>query len=180
MNFKPLVTVPALAAFTFMLSHNCINAQDKKIPKPILEIPSPGSVQPVDMPLSPVNALPEQRRRVAGLGSCISNNEVRTPRIENMPEFPGGRTGLMKYLREHLQYPADAVEQNVQGQVIAEVVVSETGTIDSINIKKSLSESCDREVVRILENMPRWKPGKIGNKPVACYYLIPIAFHINH
>jgi len=100
--------------------------------------------------------------------------------VQQMPEYPGGKFGLMRYLRENIQYPPMAARLNLEGQVIAQFVVSPTGAIGSITIKRGLSYECDQEVIRVIKNMPHWKPGMQDGKPVYVYYLLPVTFRLNN
>jgi TonB family protein len=96
--------------------------------------------------------------------------------VEEMPEFPGGMEGLIKYLSENLRYPAEAREMNVQGTVFLGFVVQADGAITDVGVLKGIGKGCDDEARRVLSGMPPWQPGKQGGKAVAVRYSLPIRF----
>lgn len=98
--------------------------------------------------------------------------------FEIPPQFPGGERKMMAFMREHLIYPSDAMQQGIEGRVVLRFVVTETGKLDSIRVQRSLSPSCDREAVRIVEAMPAWSPGKLNGNPVRVYYNLPVRFDL--
>ncbi len=96
--------------------------------------------------------------------------------VEQMPEFPGGMEGLMRYLQQNVQYPPIAVQNNVQGRVILQFVIDETGQVGYVEVVRSVSEEVDAEAVRVVKSMPKFEPGRQNGEPVAVWYTLPIAF----
>lgn len=99
--------------------------------------------------------------------------------VQQMPEFPGGKAALMKYLRDNIRYPAAAAEQNIQGQVILEFVVDASGNVTNITVKRDLGGGCTAEAKRVVSGMPKWTPGKQNGRAVPVYYLLPVTFKLN-
>jgi TonB family protein len=95
---------------------------------------------------------------------------------EIMPEFPGGASAYIKYMRTNLQYPPAALADNVQGKVIVRFILDSTGTIVDPRIQQSLRDDCDAEALRIIQQMPRWKPGRQKGRAVSTWCNAPIAF----
>ena len=95
-----------------------------------------------------------------------------------LPEFPGGYAALTKYLSSNLVYPNKAKEKGIQGRVMVKFVVEEDGRTSHIEITQSLGGGCDEEVIRIIEQMPKWKPGKNKEKPIRCWFMLPIKFSL--
>lgn len=99
--------------------------------------------------------------------------------VDQMPEFPGGTAGLMKYLADNVRYPVEAAEKGVQGRVICKFTVWKDGTIRDIEIIKSADKSLEREAVRLIKRMPKWRPGMLKNGvKVNCKFSIPINFKL--
>lgn len=98
--------------------------------------------------------------------------------VEDMPEFPGGMEALLAYLGKNIKYPSIAQENNIQGRVIVEFVVNKDGTIVEPRVIKSLDASCDKEALRVIKAMPKWKPGKQRGKPVRVKYTVPVMFRL--
>ena len=95
---------------------------------------------------------------------------------EVQPEFPGGMDALMQYLTKNIKYPSRAQENNIKGTVVCKFVVSKTGDVSQVTVVKSLDPDCDKEAVRVISKMPKWKPGKQSGKPVNCYFTVPVRF----
>lgn len=99
--------------------------------------------------------------------------------VETMPEFPGGQQALFKFLSENVKYPTIAYENGIEGRVICQFVVEKDGTIANVEVVQSGGDaSLDKEAVRVLKSMPRWKPGKQKGKPVRVKYTVPVNFRI--
>lgn len=98
---------------------------------------------------------------------------------ETMPEFPGGPDSLNAYLARTIQYPQDARDKGVSGTVLAEFVVEKDGHVGQVTIKVPLYPPCDEEVVRVLQQMPLWKPATNQGQPVRCFFAVPVTFKNN-
>ena len=99
--------------------------------------------------------------------------------VESMPEFPGGQQALFKYLAENVKYPFIAQENGIQGRVICQFVVNKDGSIvDVVAVRSSGEPSLDKEAIRVIKSMPKWKPGKQRGKPVRVKYTVPVNFRL--
>jgi TonB family protein len=95
---------------------------------------------------------------------------------EEMPEFPGGKEALTKYLNENIEYPNMAKIAGIQGKVFIKFVVEKDGSISNVKVLRGIGGGCDEEAVRVIKNMPGWKPGKIEGEPVRVVFNIPVNF----
>ena len=99
--------------------------------------------------------------------------------VETMPEFPGGQQALFKFLSENVKYPVIAQENGIQGRVICQFVVNKDGSIVDIEVVRSGGDpSLDKEAVRVIKSMPKWKPGKQRGKPVRVKFTLPVNFKL--
>ena len=99
--------------------------------------------------------------------------------VESMPEFPGGQQALFKYLSENVKYPVIAQENGIQGRVICQFVVNKDGSIVDVEVVRSGGDaSLDKEAVRVIKSMPKWKPGKQRGKAVRVKYTLPVNFKL--
>ncbi|MDY2942438.1 MAG: energy transducer TonB [Paludibacteraceae bacterium] len=99
--------------------------------------------------------------------------------VETMPEFPGGQQALFKYLSENVKYPVIAQENGIQGRVICQFVVNKDGSIVDVEVVRSGGDaSLDKEAVRVIKSMPKWKPGKQRGKAVRVKYTVPVNFRL--
>lgn len=96
--------------------------------------------------------------------------------VDKKPEFPGGLGQLSKFLRDNLQYPEIAAENEVSGRVNVEFIVCEDGTLCNEKIVRGLGFGCDQEVIRVLKKMPKWTPAEKDGKKVKTRFILPVTF----
>ena len=99
--------------------------------------------------------------------------------VENMPEFPGGELGLMKYIQKNVKYPPIAKEYNITGKVYVSFIVDKSGSVTDVKIVRGVDKSLDAEAVRVVKSLPKYKPGKQRGKAVRVMFTIPINFTLN-
>ena len=112
---------------------------------------------------------------------CIGNIQALHV-VEKVPEFPGGMTELMKFIQENMRYPKSAAKKGIEGRVICKFTIKKDGSIahKSIIVIRGLHKSLDKEAIRIIKKMPKWKPGKNYKGEVQdCKYTIPVKFKLN-
>lgn len=98
--------------------------------------------------------------------------------VEHMPEFPGGQAALMQYLAKNIKYPTIAQENGTQGRVIVQFVVNRDGSIVDAKVVRSVDPYLDKEALRVINTMPKWKPGMQRGKPVRVKYTVPVMFRL--
>lgn len=98
--------------------------------------------------------------------------------VENMPEFPGGQTALMQFLSKNIKYPTIAQENGVQGRVVVQFVVNKDGTVVDPVVMRGVDPYLDKEALRVIAAMPKWKPGMQRGKPVRVKYTVPVMFRL--
>ncbi len=99
--------------------------------------------------------------------------------VEDMPSFPGGDVGRMKYLRDNIKYPEIERDNGIQGLVVVSFVVEKNGSISNVKILKGVTPNINNEAIRVVKNMPKWKPGKQRGKSVRVTINLPIRFTLN-
>lgn len=129
--------------------------EDKALPPPL-------PFGPKDIPGTPTEELSDEPFEV----------------VEEQPEFPGGLDAFRKYLQDHLRYPESAQDAGVQGKVMVRFVVERDGSATAVEIYKSVDPALDKEAVRVVKSIPKWKPGKQQGKAVRTRYVIPIVFSL--
>ena len=106
-----------------------------------------------------------------------TNTNVTTV-VEEQASFPGGFAALTEFLSKNLIYPETAAKNGIQGRVYVEFVVNVDGTIVDVNVIQRVSPELDKEAVRVVKLMPKWRPGKINGEPVRIKATIPINFNL--
>ena len=104
----------------------------------------------------------------------VAVNEILT---ETHPEFPGGGQALLNYLRHYHAYPYKCILMEEDLKAIVGFKISKTGfVINPVIIKSSGVKAYDKEVIRMIKDMPKWKPGTQNNQPVDVRYTLPMSF----
>jgi protein TonB len=96
--------------------------------------------------------------------------------VEKMPEFPGGTAEMMKYIKNNLQYPNEALQRNLEGIVYIKFIVHENGTLSDFKILKTPDKVFNQPALAVLHHMPNWIPGEKNGEKVKVYMTIPIRF----
>ena len=118
-------------------------------------------------------------------GQLLTQNEPATNKegevfsvVEEQPEFPGGEKELMTFVKKNLKYPADCAEEGVQGRVTISFVVDKDGSVVEAEAMKSPDERLTAEAIRLVESMPKWKPGRQDGEAVRVKYVLPVTFRL--
>lgn len=96
--------------------------------------------------------------------------------VEEQPEFPGGDAARLRYFASETKYPQAARDNGVQGIVYVSFVVEPDGSVSNVAILRGIGGGCDEEAVRVVSQMPAWKPGKQRNRPVRVSFTLPVRF----
>ena len=98
--------------------------------------------------------------------------------VEEMPEFPGGEKVLKAFVDATMKYPEIALENGIEGQVYVNFVVAKDGSVTNAKVIRGVDPSLDKEAKRIVESMPKWKPGKQNGENVEVAFTVPINFKL--
>ena len=99
--------------------------------------------------------------------------------VEEGAEPIGGMSAFYGYLKKNLKYPSKARRMGIDGNVYMSFVVERDGNLTNIKVLKGIGAGCDAEATRVLQEAPRWKPGKQRGKPVRQRIQMPIRFMLN-
>ena len=106
-------------------------------------------------------------------------NDIVFDVVEVMPQFPGGLAAMLKYIRENIKYPEQAMKKGIQGRVTVSFIIEKDGSISDVKPVRSVHPLLDKEAVRMVKSMPKWSPGKNNGKPVRVRYNLPVMFKLN-
>ena len=98
--------------------------------------------------------------------------------VEENAQFPGGDEACMRWLHDHIKYPSICQEQGVQGRVIVAFVVNKDGSIVDVKVLRSPDQHLSDEAVRVVKQMPKWKPARQGNRSVRSRFNLPVMFRL--
>lgn len=96
--------------------------------------------------------------------------------VQDMPVFPEG--DIVKWINQKTKYPAEAQRKGVEGKVAIQFIVAKDGSVKDIKIVRGVEETLNAEAVRVIQSMPKWKPGKVNGKAVNVSFTVPINFQI--
>ncbi len=85
------------------------------------------------------------------------------------------------FVKEHAVYPEPAKENGIQGRVIAEVIITESGTLKEIRVVRGLGYGCDEETLRLLYIFlsNEWMSARKDEVFVASRILVPVEFKLD-
>lgn len=112
--------------------------------------------------------------------STFVDSVAKFSEVEVKPEFPGGEAAFYKYLQENIRYPREALERGVQGKVWIEFVIDKDGGVIDAKVARGVALSLDAEAVRVVSEMPKWKPGYQKGKAIKVKYTMPINFALHN
>lgn len=98
--------------------------------------------------------------------------------VEQKPQFPGGDAALLAYLSKNIHYPPMAAENNIQGQVLVQFVVTKTGDVGEVRVVRGKDPDLDKEAVRVVKTLPKFVPGKMNGHAVNVWYTLPVRFKL--
>ncbi|MBK5721588.1 TonB family protein [Dysgonomonas sp. Marseille-P4677] len=108
----------------------------------------------------------------------ITDGERILLTADQMPSYPGGEQAMFKFLRDNLKWTEDGT--SFQGRVIVRFIVTKQGKIVKPTVVRGLTNTSDKEALRVVSMMPDWIPGKYNKENVNVYYTIPIVFKLSH
>jgi len=95
------------------------------------------------------------------------------------PKFRGGITALRRWIGSHVNYPSVARENAIQGTVYLRFEVTKTGKIGKVEMQKGVDPLIDKEAIKVIEKLPKFKPAKHNGANVNAWFSIPISFKLN-
>ena len=105
------------------------------------------------------------------------NESHKEKRFIKRPEYPGGKSALLKYISDNLQYPKDAMEQKIEGTVRVWYEVDDNGDVVDSRIIQSLFPSCDKEALRLVSTLKYSRPKNMHLR-VKTSFTISIRFRL--
>jgi TonB family protein len=109
----------------------------------------------------------------------VSQQEPVYTVVEQMPAFPGGNEALVNFMVNNVKYPENARKNGIQGTVYVTFVVEKDGSISNARVLRGVDKELDEEAVRVVNAMPKWKPGKEKGKAVKVQFNLPVAYRLD-
>ena len=139
----------------------------------------------VDSSAAAKSAVKKKKGKASGMISIDNTTKVEKDKdgiyskADKMPEYPGGEAALSTFVENNISYPQNAIDQNTEGTVNVSFVVDEKGKVmNPVATGKSAGNGLDEEAVKIIKQMPAWKPGTVKGKPVKTRLLLPVTFKL--
>jgi TonB family protein len=120
----------------------------------------------------------EYRRDTLLKGQCYApdSSEMLYVSYKEQPKFKGGERKMFEFLANNTRYSSEAREKGIQGTVYVAFVVSKTGEIENVRVRRGVHKSLDAEAMRVIKSMPKWNAAKEEGEPVSMAYTVPITF----
>ena len=98
--------------------------------------------------------------------------------VEEMPMYPGGDAALLSYIGSNIVYPEKAKENNIQGRVFLQFVVTSRGNIGEVRVLRGVDPELDAEAVRVIQTITGFRPGRQGGVAVPVWYQVPVTYQL--
>ncbi len=178
-NLKLLMVLPVIAIVMFAFS----SCKDKSETEDGTETEISSQVIPVDGSTKVIAGSPSVTDEMAPPppppppADGSGNHPESYATVDEMPVFPGGDQGLMKFIYENARYPENAKVNGIMGKVVVQFIVMPDKTIEKVSIFKGVDPELDKEALRVVTALPPFeKPGYLGGIAVPVTYMIPINF----
>ena len=181
---KYLMFLPLAALLMIVSNIEAVARTTKKIAAEVIEAVDAKTGQAVPEVQAPqVAPLPEQdTKTVTYKGKVVDKDTLDNPIfevVEHMPEFPdGGMSALMEYLSKNIKYPEAAMKKGTQGRATVQFVVEKDGSITNVKILRGIDPELDKEAIRVISAMPKWKPGTQRGEAVRVRFTVPVMFRL--
>ena len=96
--------------------------------------------------------------------------------VDSSPEYIGGGVAEIAYFQENTRHSTEAIKLKIEGRIFTTFIVEKDGDLSHIQILKGIGYGYDEEAIRLLDEMPLWKPGKSFGKIVRVQYNQPVNF----
>ena len=97
---------------------------------------------------------------------------------DESPEYPGGVMEMIKFIKANTKYPQSAADAKINDKCSLKFLVNPDGSISDVSILDGIKicPDCEKEAIRVVKSMPKWKPGKLAGKEVALFYNVSVGF----
>jgi TonB family protein len=128
---------------------------------------------------APASTMPVAKAKTAHGHASITLPKVNGE-AETAPQFPGGQSALDKYVTDNVNYPQQAIDDDMSGIVHVSFVVDEQGNVTNAKVldPSKVGDGLEQEALRVVKAMPSWKPGRVNGKKVRTHMQLPIAFQV--
>ena len=93
--------------------------------------------------------------------------------------FPGGEDALYKFLGDNIVHPKEHGCSVVKGTVVVVFDIEKDGSITNARILRDIGEGYGEAVLKVVNAMPKWKPGEVDGKPVRQQFSLPVQFNLD-
>lgn len=100
--------------------------------------------------------------------------------VDEEAEFPGGMPACYAFIGKNINYPQSAIEDQIQGKCYVNFVIDRGGNISDVRVAKGVPgcPECDKEAIRVVRMMPKWKPGKKNGTDVKSRFMVPVNYKL--
>ena len=85
---------------------------------------------------------------------------------------------MAKWIQNQVNYPSEAIEMGAQGVVYVKFIVNKDRAVVNPEVRRGVSESLNKEALRVVKMMPKWIPSEQNGKKVHVSFTLPISFKL--
>ena len=131
---------------------------------------------------------PKKKGRVTTMAATNNPAGNTTMKKDNMgfydytevaPAFRGGQSALEDYITNHIEYPQQAIDNNIEGTVSVKFTIDENGKVDNAKVAgNDPGYGLGNAAVQVISQMPKWTPGKVKGKSVKAWNTLPVTYKL--
>lgn len=133
-----------------------------------------GDVNGIDLVIPPDAVIERVNSDI--VGGAVKDEPITFAEV--MPGYPGGESELLSFISHNVRYPEIAAKAGVEGKVMVQFIVEKDGSLNNVEVVKSIGAGCDDEAIRVCKLMNRWNPGLQNGKAVRVRMVIPFLFKL--
>lgn len=107
-----------------------------------------------------------------------SNKIYESDEVDRVPEYPGGRTGLLSDISRSIRYPKVCKDNGIEGDVLVSFVVEDDGSISNVTAVRRIQPNLNSEAERVVRSLRRWTPGSIQGQAVRVEMTVFVSFKL--
>jgi TonB family protein len=174
-RLKAVVVLPLAICIVMIYALGCKQSENKSS-ETVVAPEAPAQAAPA---VQPDGSVPPPPPPPPPPTSKSTQEEPVYTSVDNFPQFPGGDEARVRYIAGKISYPKEALDKGIQGTVYVSFIIEKDGSISTVKALKGIGGGCNEEAVRVVREMPKWKPGKQNGKLARVQFTIPIQFKLS-
>ncbi|MGM0579291.1 MAG: TonB family protein [Bacteroidota bacterium] len=108
----------------------------------------------------------------------LESNEYSYEKLKVKVTYKGGDKKLFKKIYRNINYPREAYNAGIEGEIYVNLVINKNGRISESYILKGIGGGCDQEALRVIKKCKKWNPGLQRGQKIKTKVTLPIRFKL--